>query len=432
MISIMIVRNSILLGFFSVISVLLGVVRDRFLAQYVGIGTTLDVYNASFRIPDLIFAVFIAFVASSTVVPFISASVHNDNKRELEQKMSSLFFMFVVLMVCIILVVDIILPYVAHFFVPGFNSSQIHDYVFYTRILMLQPLFLGVSGLISCIAQARHKFILYSLVPLVYTLSIIVSIILAYPKFGLVGIMYGVILGAVLHVSMQSYTLYKEKIFFSRSHFSLALVKEHLHLAIPRSGSIMVSQLRVVFFTAFATSLGAGVLSIYLFAQKIIDSIVQILAQSLSTASLPALASFYSANDIPSYTRSIKRHGASLFGLGILFSILCYFFSGEIVYLLYGKTDSNQSIAQMLSLMSLGIPFFVLGWYLTYAFSAMKDTRSTLFANIFGTLIAIVICFVAKDKGLGIISLALGAIAMSFFSTILMLLVYKMKKLHLS
>jgi putative peptidoglycan lipid II flippase len=333
-------------------------------------------------------------------------------------------------MIGIILIIDIILPYIAQYFVPGFSEYQMTQYIFYTRVLMMQPLLLGISALISCIAQARHRFILYSTVPLIYTTSIIFGIIFGYPTKGLIGIIYGVIIGAVLHVTLQSYTLYKEGISIHYSKFSLDTIKEHLHLAIPRSGSIVVSQMRTVFFTAFATSLGAGVLSIYLFAQKIIDAIVQILAQSLSTASLPALSTFYSANDIPSYTRSIKRHSMSLFSIGIIFSLVCFLFSKEIVYILYGTTNGNTEIANMLRTLSLGIPFFALAWYLTYAFSAMKDTRSTLYANIISTLISMVICFIAKDRGLGMMSIAIGVISVNFLSALLMILVYKLKRLH--
>ncbi len=427
----MIIKNSLLLAFFSGLSVLLGIVRDRFLAHYVGVGATLDIYNASFRIPDLVFGIFIAFVTSSTVVPFISSAIHSGNKKELEQKINSLFFAFSLFMIVIILVIDIVLPYIAHLFVPGFNEAQITEYIFYTRILMIQPLLLGISALISCIAQARHHFILYSTVPLIYTLSIIVGIVVGYPAHGLLGIICGVISGAILHVTLQSYTLYKENLSLHHTKFSLAIIKEHLHLAVPRSGSIIVSQLRVVFFTAFATSFGAGALSIYLFAQKITDAIVQIIAQSLSTASLPALASFYTSNDIPNYTKSIRRHGVSLFGIGILFSVGGFFFSNEVVYLLYGTTNSNIEIAKMFQYLSLGIPFFALAWYLTYAFSAMKDTRSTLYANIISTIISMFICFIAKDRGMGIVSIAIGVVSVNILSSILMLTVYKMKKLHL-
>ena len=68
----MILRNSAILAFFSIISLLLGIFRDRILAQVVGVGPMLDVYNAAFRIPDLVYAVLLSVVSAATVVPFIS------------------------------------------------------------------------------------------------------------------------------------------------------------------------------------------------------------------------------------------------------------------------------------------------------------------------------------------------------------------------
>ena len=71
-ISAMIFRNSLFLAFFSALSLLLGIVRDRLLADNVGISFTLDLYNASFRIPDLLFGSLLAFISAGTVVPFLT------------------------------------------------------------------------------------------------------------------------------------------------------------------------------------------------------------------------------------------------------------------------------------------------------------------------------------------------------------------------
>ena len=90
----MIFRNSVLLAFFSGLSLLLGIARDRLLSHYVGVGPMLDVYNASFRIPDLIYGIMLSFVSAVTVVPFITKAIHDNDKKELEVRFNSLLFFF--------------------------------------------------------------------------------------------------------------------------------------------------------------------------------------------------------------------------------------------------------------------------------------------------------------------------------------------------
>src|SRR3989344_2289834 len=61
-----------LLGFFAVLSQLLGFFRDRLLASYFGAGQTLDIYFAAFRVPDFIFMWVASMVSLSVLIPFLS------------------------------------------------------------------------------------------------------------------------------------------------------------------------------------------------------------------------------------------------------------------------------------------------------------------------------------------------------------------------
>ena len=85
---------ALLLGGFAFLSQLLGLVRERLLAQYVGVGSSLDVYNASFRIPDLILGIMLSFAAASTVVPFITKAIQNNDTKDLDERFNSILFFY--------------------------------------------------------------------------------------------------------------------------------------------------------------------------------------------------------------------------------------------------------------------------------------------------------------------------------------------------
>ncbi len=424
----MLFRNSLYLAIFSLLSQVFGILRDRLLAHYVGVGPTLDVYNAAFRIPDLVLGIMVSFAGALTVIPFITKAIHENNKKDLEERFSSLFIFFGTIMCVLAILVVMLIPYFAKSVVPGFTTEQITSFIFYTRLLMIQPILLGLSALVSTLAQARHQFFLYGSAPLVYTLGIIVSIIFGYEKYGLFAIILGVIIGSFGHLLLQSLTLYHHSVRISFSRFRWTLVKEQLIIAVPRSMSQVVSQLRMVFFTGFATTFGPGALSIYVFAQRITESVNQIISQSISTANLPLLSSQYALGDMPAYRSTFKKNAVVIFSITACAAVVCAALSQVIVYVLYGKVGGAQEIAKLLSLMSIGLPLYAINGYFVTAFNAMKDTRTILVTNIVSTLFAIGVCFIFKEKGYGLMSIGYGTICMSLFYTLILFFLYSRKK----
>ncbi len=411
----MLFRNSAILAIFSAISLLLGIVRDRLLAHYVGVGSVLDVYNASFRIPDLIYGILFSFVSAVTVVPFITKAVHDNDDKELEVRFNSLLFFFSGVLVLFSLVVVITLPLFAHYVVPGFSLEQLSLFILSSRILMIQPFFLGLSALISCLAQVRHRFILYATAPLFYTLIIILSIIYLYEPYGLLGIISGVVFGSFVSLVIQSYVMYKEKISISYSMFDWNVLKEHLSNAIPRSGSLIISRFRDVIFAAIATSIGAGVLSVYVFAQRVMDSFIQVVVQSASTASLPHLAKHHSDGEVKEYKNLLTKNILIIFSLSCIASIVCLTMPHLIVSILYGTGKGTEEIVSLIILLAYSLPSYAINIYFVSAFNASKNGNGLFLANLFASTSGVIVLYTSYLKGYGINSLAYATWAVSIF-----------------
>lgn len=417
----MILKNSAILAFFSIISLLLGILRDRLLSTVVGVGPMLDVYNASFRIPDLLYGIFFAVVSAQTVVPFLTKHNHEE-KNDLDEKFNSLFFFFGFLLVIVIGCTYLLLPFVTPFLVPGFDTFQRHYFVVCSRILLLQPLFLGLSALISCLAQVKHRFVLYSTAPLIYTIVIILSIWLVYPRYGVVGIISGVLVGAIVSFIVQSYTLYESRIQIKRSMFSWEYVWSHMKIAVPRSLSTIVSRFRDLIYAAIATTLGVGALSIFLFAQRIIDAFVQVVSQSIATATLPHLAHKHAQGEHKDYVTILKTNVTIIFTISLLASICLVVFRDTIVPLLYGNTSHASEIALMLKYLAFSLPLYAIGVYFISAFSASKDTMGLFYTNFLSTIVGVSFLLIGRHFNQGIISLAYASWTMNI--TYLLLLIY--------
>lgn len=406
---------------------MLGVVRDRLLATQVGVGPVLDIYNASFRFPDFLYAMMLAFVTAGTVVPFLTKENGNGAIVDPRHKLSSITLFFAGFIGVVSVVIGITLPLYAHAIVPGFSEEQVAQFIATTRIMLLQPFFLGLTSLISCFAQMRNEFVLYGISPLGYSAGIIFGILALYPTYGVYGLSLGVVIGAILGFIIQLFSLRHTKLHTVIGFFSKKHIEELFRLAIPRTGTNILTQLRVMFFTGFATTLGPGVLSSYLFAQRVTDAVSQIIQQSLTTASLPVLSREYTDNNIDRYKNSVSHYVVLLGGIGASLAVFLFMFREEVIWLLYGSTPYEALIAFFLLGFLIVLPFQMMNGYFSIAFYSARDTRSVFLSNLLGTALAVFACFMFRD--LGSASLFVGVIIMALVNFIGLITLYARKKL---
>lgn len=424
---IMIFKNSVLLAVFSLLSVLLGIFRDRLLSTVVGIGPILDIYNAAFRIPDFLYALSLAFVTSGTVVPFLTIEDRKGHIIDARHKLSSisLFFAGTISLLGIILAVT--LPFYARLIVPGFTDEQLVTFISVTRIMLVQPALLGLTSLISCFAQLKNHFVLYGIAPLGYSLGIISGIIFLYPRYGVHGLIYGVVIGAFFSFCIQLFSLRKAKMHHVLPYFSFNDVKELFKVGLPRTGVNVLTQLRVVFFTAFATTLGPGVLSSYLFAQRVTDAVSQIIQQSVTTASIPVLSKEFVEHRIAAYKKLVKKYVVILGLIGAFGALTIYSLDDLVVWLLYGNTSYHDLIIFFLKGFLIALPFTMMVGYFSISLYSMKDTKSVLLSNFISTIIAVAVCYSTQSQGN--ISLVYGVVTMTVSNFLLLFFLYSKKRL---
>ena len=191
-----------LLGIFALFSQAMAVVRDRLFAEQFGAGLELDIYYASFRIPDLIFVTIASFVAITVVMPFFIENL-SKNKEKARDFINSIFTLFFFAITFISVVVYFATPALVEKFFSGFDVVAREEVVLLTRILLLSPILLGISNIFASITQAFRNFFVYALSPVLYNVGIILGLLFLYPIYGITGLAYGVVLGAVFHVLIQ-------------------------------------------------------------------------------------------------------------------------------------------------------------------------------------------------------------------------------------
>lgn len=383
---------ALLLGSLTFLSQILGLVRDRILASIIGPGPTLDTYYASFRIPDFLY-ISVASLASITVLmPFLVDRINKENGKELAQKfMNNVFSAFMIFMIGVSIVIAILMPYIAPHIVPGFDGEQLKTLVMMSRIMLLSPIFIGLSNLIGTITQLFKNFLVFSLSPIFYNIGILFGIIFLYPKVGIYGLAIGVILGAMMHLGIQIPIVVKRD-FFPR--FTSSIVWSEIYkvvkISLPRTIALSCSSLAFIFLIALASKIKAGSISLFTFSYNLQSVPVGIIGISYSVAAFPILVRSFSARNIDNYKKQIIEAARQIIFWSIPVALVLVVLRAQIVRVVLGAkafswADTRLTAAAVaifvLSLVAQGLVLlFVRGYY------AAGNTRKPLLINVFSSI----------------------------------------------
>jgi putative peptidoglycan lipid II flippase len=292
-----------LLASFSFLSQLLALVRDRTFAHLFGAGPTLDAYFGAFKIPDLVFAFLTLFVSSYALVPLLSAR----SKKDQGVLMGNVLFTFGVVSIIAAAAIWFILPQIAPFLFPGFPPETLANTVLLSRIMLLQPILLGLSSIATSVIQVMRQFVIFALAPILYNLGIIVGAVFLYPTLGIAGLAWGVVFGAALHLTAQALPVLGHARHIIRP--SLESLRESvIDVALPsmpRALALSGQQILLLVFAGIASLTASGTVSALSFAFNLQSVPLTVIGISYAAAVFPALAALFSSGDREGYVREV-------------------------------------------------------------------------------------------------------------------------------
>ena len=327
---------SFILGTAYLISVLLGLARDRLLASQFGAGDELDVYFAAFRIPDFLAMVMILGAISAAIIPVFSGYLVR-SKEESWEFISNLLNIFLTVLVAVSVILVIFTPALISIIAPGFSAAKKEMAVLLTRIMFLSPILLGTSNVISAILQVFHRFLATAVAPIMYNLGIVLGILFLVPRFGIAGLAWGVVLGGIMHLLVQIPPLlasgFKYQRIFNIKHAGVARV---IKLMLPRSLGLASSQINLIVITALASTLISGSVAIFNLANDLSSAILTFLAVSIANAVFPSLALAFSSKAADEFKKKFSVVFRQILFLTVPVSILFIILRAQIVRLVLG------------------------------------------------------------------------------------------------
>ncbi len=304
-----------LLAALTLASQALALLRDRTFAHSFGAGQVLDIYYAAFRVPDLVFAIVSSLVSAYVLIPRITGMDRVETRRVLSETASFLF----IVGGGICLVLALFMPQFLTLLYPSLmTSSEQAGFVLLGRILLIQPILLGLSSIFSSVTQVHRRFVLFALSPVLYNLGIIIGTVYFYPLWGLPGIGFGVVLGAFGFLMVNVPVLLESGVFPTLRVPTLSLILPITRDSVPRSLALGVNSVIALILTALASRISLGSVSVFTLAGNLQAVPLALIGSSYAVAAFPALSEASALENRNEFTRILSASARHI----ILWSII--------------------------------------------------------------------------------------------------------------
>ncbi len=391
-----------LLGLFALFSQVLALVRDRLLAGSFGAGELLDAYYAAFRVPDIIFVTVASMVSASILIPVIVEKLQQ-NEAEAKKFVSSVFTAFGGLMILVSALVFLLTPAIIPLVFPGFKGTEMEEMtVIMTRIMLFQPIFLGVSNFLAGIIQTYRKFFVYALAPIFYNAGIIIGVAFFYPVIGYAGLAWGVVLGAFLHLAIQVPSVITTGLTpwptVRLRWFELYNV---VRLSLPRTLGLAANNLSTLVLAALGSVIGVGSISVFTLSWNLQSVPFSIVGASYSMAAFPTLAHLFAGGKNTEFLSAVREAMGHIIFWSMPAVTLFIVLRAQIVrtVLGFGAFDWSDTrlTAAALAIFSVSIVAQGAIALLSRAYYAAGKTQKPLVSNISGAILTIILSVVVAD-----------------------------------
>lgn len=362
-----------------------GFIRQRIFGHYLGISDAADVFNTSFRIPNLLQNLFGEGALSSSFIP-VYAKLLSEGKRKEAEAAAGAVISFLALVTSLIVCAGVLAaPFLVHILAPGFKGEKLEQTVALVRVLFPGAGLLALSAWCLGVLNSHGKFFLSYTAPIVWNGAIIASIILAGGKLPFDIAMYAA-LGSVAGSALQFFVQLPAVIHYqgfpklSLRHRS-SHVKKIITNFIPSLMTRGVVQIASFVDAGIASLLGSGAVAVISCAQTIYTLPVSLFGMSVSAAELPAMSRAHTSDSDFTALRERLNRALARIAFFVIPSAAALLFLGDTITAALYQTgqfgrEGVMFVWATLAGSSFGILASTSGRLYSSAFFALQDTRT--------------------------------------------------------
>jgi len=421
-------RTSLLIASFFFLDKVLAFVRVGIISrQYSGSVELLDTFNAANNLPDVLFALISGGALAMAFIPLMSEYLTTRGRAAAWDLFSRVANLAFVVTGSIALIVAIFAEPIVNAelgIAPGFGADQRQLLAELMRLNLIGTIIFSISGLVMASLQANQHFLLPALAPTMYNVGQIFGAIFLVPRYGIQGLVYGVILGAALHLFVQIPALFRYEFKWTPAldlrHSGLI---EALKLLAPRLLTMFGIQLIVIARDNIASRLDqVGAVTSLTYGWMIMQVPETLLGTAIATAMLPTLAEFAARADWSEFHLAVEKALRVLIALTIPVAAVMAAGINPLVRLAFGfDAETSTLVTWTTRAYLLTLTGFSIQEIAARSFYARKEPMFPLYAVLLrlALFIGIGILGITYFRGIGAPVIAFAEIALLVESILL-------------
>lgn len=409
-------RSGIVVAFYTLLSRILGLARELFIADLFGSSSTADSVNVALKLPNLFRRIFGEGALASVFVPIFSAKLTN-SKEKATDFASNVFWWLLIVLLILTCSIEYFMPHFMFIIAPGFQADKekFEITVLLCRISTPYLIFICLSAFLGGMLNSVNRFSSFAFAPIILNIAIIAITIYLGDYIGFsIAISYSVIIGGLLQLIFMFFCARRAKLSIKMPYQFYQKdsdIRKLLKLFIPATISSGAAQINI-FISQSIASFVPGAVSILSYAERLYQFPLSIIGIAFGTVLLPKLSKLYKTgkND------EIDKTQNNAIKFGLFLSVPCAIgimvLSHPIIYLIYehGAFNSDDTIktANALCAFCIGLPAFILSKIFTPIFYANLDTKTPMNITILSLVINTILNIILIEF-LGTIGVALGS-----------------------
>ena len=429
------VKSTGTFGFYTIISRLLGYLRDILIAIFLGTSFLADAFFVAFRIPNTFRRLFAEGTFNAAFVPSYASEL-TKSKSKSNIFANQIFNLLLIGLLLLVLIAEIFMPVVVSLIAPGFveNTKKIELAIDLTRLTFPFLMFVSLSSFFAAILNSHNKFAAASAAPII--LNLVLIGILIFGKYLDDKVIYYLSYGVSIAGFLQLIFLYKfvRKFYLVKFNFNLKInnkVKFFFKKFLPSIFSSGVTQINILVGTIIASYQASAVSYLY-YADRIYQINLAIAGIAISVVVLPQLSKHINLKKKKKILQiQNKALELSMF-LSLPASTALLLGSEEIISSLFGYGSFTEegvfNSARALYYFGLGLPAFALIKVFSTFFFANNDTKTPFYISFISVFVNIIISLY-YFKSIGFIIIPIATSISSWFNSIILFIYLKNRNL---
>lgn len=424
-----------IVGSATVLSRILGYIRDAAVAFVFGAGMYSDAFFMAFRIANLLRRLLGEGALTSSFIPIFTEELNSRSKDGTRRLVSSVFTLFAIIFLALAVLGMVFSREIVWLMSPGFAADPVKFAltISLTRLMFPYMIFVGLMAIAMGVLNSLRHFTAPALSPVFFNIAIIFSIFavtpfLATPVYALaIGVLSGGFLQFALQLPYLKRFGYAPRPLFN---FRDPAIKKIFMLMGPAAFGIGVYQLNIFVTLWFSSKLPEGAVSYLYYAGRLMELPLGVFGVAVSTAVLPSLSEHVSRGEWDKFKGSLSFAVRIVNFVTIPATIGLFVLSYPIIEMLFkrGEFGSEAAFGTAVALYyyAIGMVPVSIARILASVFYSLKDTATPVWAAVVTFVFNVIFCF-ALVGPLGHGGLALATSLSSIINVILLFVILRVR-----